>query len=107
MIQTYTFWTYLTPCSSCNGLGLATVQNLFDAGAYISILDIKENAELIKKLGKRGKYFEVDIREDSQIKTAVDASVAWTQETNATLGGVVNCAGVATASKVCHHIHEL
>ncbi len=56
----------------------------------------------MKELRNRGKFFEVDVRELEQLEAAVDGTVSWTKETNGVLGGVVNCAGVATASKVCY-----
>ncbi|TDL23730.1 short chain type dehydrogenase [Rickenella mellea] len=83
-----------------SGLGLATAQNLHDAGAYIYILDLNENPTIQSQLRPRGKFQKVDITNVKEIEAAVDAAVAWTHETNAPLGGVVNCAGVGTASKI-------
>ncbi|KLO13263.1 short chain type dehydrogenase [Schizopora paradoxa] len=83
-----------------SGLGLATVLDLYNSGAFIAILDVKENHDLMRELGNRGKFFEVDVREVDQLEAAVEETVSWIKETKATLGGVVNCAGVATASKV-------
>jgi len=90
----------LVVSGGCSGLGLATVLDLYNAGAFISILDVKPNQDLMKVLGNQGKFFEVDVREVDQLEAAVEGTVSWTKETKAILGGVVNCAGVATASKM-------
>lgn len=45
------------------------------------------------------KYIKLDITSTSEIESAVQAVVSWTKETNALLGGVINCAGVGVAAK--------
>ena len=37
---------------------------------------------------------------DKEVEEAVEKSVAWTKETGAVLGGVVNCAGTGAPSRV-------
>ncbi|KAH8116318.1 short chain type dehydrogenase [Phellopilus nigrolimitatus] len=83
-----------------SGLGLATAHNLLDVDAFVSILDLNENVDLSKEFDKRVKFFKVDITKDDEVNSAVEGTVAWTHETGAHLGGVINCAGVATAAKI-------
>ncbi|KAJ7498053.1 3-hydroxyacyl-CoA dehydrogenase [Mycena galericulata] len=81
-----------------SGLGLATVEDLISANAYISILDRSPPpAELPTS---RVKFFETDITKVEEIERAVDGTVEWTVVTEAPLGGVINCAGVGTAAKI-------
>lgn len=42
----------------------------------------------------------MDITKDSEVSSAVENTVAWTRRSGATLGGVINCAGIATAAKI-------
>lgn len=49
---------------------------------------------------KSVKFFKIDITNNPQITSAVDETLKWSQSTGATLGGVVNCAGVAVAGKI-------
>jgi NAD(P)-dependent dehydrogenase (short-subunit alcohol dehydrogenase family) len=88
-----------------SGLGAATVQDLLAQNAYVSILDRSPPPEELKN-SSRVKYFEVDIREVDQINRAVEGTVDWTKGTNAPLGGVVNCAGVAVAAKIIDSHNE-
>jgi len=46
------------------------------------------------------KFIQTDITELDQIERAVEETVAWTKETAAPLGGVINSAGVGTAAKI-------
>ncbi|THH08254.1 hypothetical protein EW145_g2825 [Phellinidium pouzarii] len=80
-----------------SGLGLATVNNLLDAGASVAVLDLQENTKL---RGQRVKFFKTDITSDKDVQAAVEGTAAWARETGAILGGVVNCAGIATAAKI-------
>lgn len=84
--------------SRSSGLGAATVQELVNQNAYVSILDRSPPPKDLQS--SRVKYFEVDIREVDQINNAVDKTVEWTNETGALLGGVVSCAGVGVAGKI-------
>ena len=68
-----------------------------DAGACVAVLDLRENPDL---RGDSVKFFKVDITNDNEVDASVDAVIAWTKETGAPIGGVVNCAGIATAAKV-------
>lgn len=46
------------------------------------------------------KFFKTDITVLSEIVAAVKGSMEWAANTGAPLGGVINCAGVGTASKI-------
>ena len=80
-----------------SGLGLAAVQHLLEAGAYVAVCDLKPPQS---DLGKHSKFWELDITKSDAVESVVEQVVAWSKETGATLGGVVNCAGVGTAAKV-------
>lgn len=85
---------------SSSGLGLGTIQDLLSfPKTHVAIFDRspppKETSD------ERTKYFEVDITKVGQIEKAVEDAVEWTRKTGAVLGGVINCAGVGTAGKVC------
>ncbi|EDR05118.1 3-hydroxy-acyl-CoA-dehydrogenase [Laccaria bicolor S238N-H82] len=81
-----------------SGLGLATVHDLLTHKAYIAILD--RSAPPTDVISSRVKYFKTDITDVAQINGAVEGTVAWTKDTGAVLGGVINCAGVGTAAKI-------
>ncbi|KAG6916467.1 hypothetical protein DXG01_006661 [Tephrocybe rancida] len=83
-----------------SGLGLATVLDLLSFSAYIAILDRSAPPESASLPSSHTRYIQTDITEVSQIQAAVDATVQWAKETNAPLGGVINCAGVGTAAKI-------
>ncbi|CAK5273645.1 unnamed protein product [Mycena citricolor] len=85
-----------------SGLGLATVENLIAAGAFVSILDRSTPPEhlLSSPSSSKIKFYETDITNLAQIEHAVDSTVAWASEVGAPLGGVINCAGVGTAAKI-------
>ncbi|KAL5508668.1 hypothetical protein ACEPAH_6289 [Sanghuangporus vaninii] len=83
-----------------SGLGLATAYILLDAGAFVSILDLRENKDLSAKDSKRVKFFKTDVTSETDINNAVEGTISWARSTNAPLGGVVNCAGIATAAKI-------
>lgn len=86
-----------------SGLGRATIRNLIQAGGYVSILDINEDAghELVKELGsQRSKYFQVDVSDTQSIAHAVDATLSWIKGTGKELGGIIAAAGVSTPEKI-------
>lgn len=88
----------LQPTSS-SGLGLATVEDLLSQRAFVSVVDRSPPPNTIVHHPSL-KFFKTDITNVSQIETAVKSTVAWTRETKACLGGVINCAGVGTAAKI-------
>lgn len=66
-----------------SGLGLATCEELYANGGYIAILDMNpaNGEKVVKQLGNRAKFFEVDVTEDASLETAVNGAVAWIKET--------------------------
>ena len=74
------------------------MRSLLDAGARVAVLDLRDNSDL---RGDKTKFFKTDITNDSEVEASVEAVITWSKETGATIGGVVNCAGIATAAKVC------
>jgi len=82
-----------------SGLGLATAEHLVASGAYVSILDLStplHTSALQRRDAKRPCFIFVktDITNVEQVQNAVDHTVAWTRETGAELGGVINSAGI-------------
>jgi phosphoribosylaminoimidazolecarboxamide formyltransferase/IMP cyclohydrolase len=65
----------------------------------MDIHDVPESAR--STLDTKSRYFKTDLTKDAEVERAVKDSVAWSKQTGAKLGGVVNCAGVAVAQKVC------
>ena len=87
---------------SSSGLGLGTVRALLDAEANLSILDLSPPPTDDKFNTKNVRYFKTDITKLDEIQNAVEQTVAWTKESGKPLGGVINCAGVGAAAKVCY-----
>ena len=81
-----------------SGLGLATVVDLLTSDAYVSIVD-RQPPPSSELASTHVKFFKTDITKVEEIKEAVEGTVAWTEETGAEFGGVVNCAGVGVAGK--------
>lgn len=81
-----------------SGLGYATVVDLLQLDAYVSVVDLHPPKDL--EASSHVKFFQTDITKLEAIESAVDGTVSWTKDTGATLGGVINCAGVGTAAKV-------
>jgi NAD(P)-dependent dehydrogenase (short-subunit alcohol dehydrogenase family) len=64
-------------------------------------LDLKQpDSTTIELAPTRVKFWKLDITQVEDILKVVDEVVAWTNQTGAPLGGVINCAGVGTAAKV-------
>jgi NAD(P)-dependent dehydrogenase (short-subunit alcohol dehydrogenase family) len=81
-----------------SGLGAACVRRLADDGAYVVIADVNTAAggALADQLGKRTRFVPMDVTDDKSVATAVSTA---TTALNG-LHGVINCAGVATATKL-------
>lgn len=79
-----------------SGLGLATARDLHAHGAYVSLLDLNNDAgsKIVSELGSRAKFFEVDVTDTDAIEKAIQGTVAWVKETAKPIGGVVAGAGV-------------
>jgi 3-hydroxyacyl-CoA dehydrogenase / 3-hydroxy-2-methylbutyryl-CoA dehydrogenase len=75
---------------------------LLDKGAFVSILDLNEPS-LEKNKPENVKFFKTDITETNEIEQAIAGTMKWISRTSATLAGVINCAGIASAAKVKSH----
>ncbi|KAF8872846.1 3-hydroxyacyl-CoA dehydrogenase [Gymnopilus junonius] len=82
-----------------SGLGLATVHDLLSQKAYVAILDRSPPPESVLS-SPNVKFWKIDITILDEIASAVNSTVEWAVSTAAPLGGVINCAGVGTASKI-------
>ena len=95
-----------------SGLGAATARRLFDAGAWVVLVDLPGSAgdafadELTASAaagagaaaaggGRRAVFVPADVTDEAQVQAAVDAAAAL-----GPLRIVVNCAGIATPGKV-------
>ncbi|KAF9266709.1 3-hydroxy-acyl-CoA-dehydrogenase [Marasmius fiardii PR-910] len=87
-----------------SGLGLATVRELLTSKAYVAVLDRNPppsmDGNTTGASTSRLCYFEVDIIDVDQVSDVVEKVVSWTSQTNARLGGVINCAGVGVPELV-------
>jgi NAD(P)-dependent dehydrogenase (short-subunit alcohol dehydrogenase family) len=92
----------------CSGLGLQTARDLHAAGAYVSLLDLNAGAgeKIVRELGERSKFFEVDVSNTASVEAAVNGSMDWVKTTGKDVGGVVAAAGVGGAAKVCISFHS-
>jgi len=77
-----------------SGLGAGTVRMLTEHGAKVIIADIQDEAgqELAKELGQR--YLRCDVTSEQDAQAVVDAALEV-----GPLYGLVNCAGIAPASR--------
>lgn len=79
-----------------SGLGAATVRMLAANGASVTIADVNEDGgnALASELGVN--FVKCDVSNEESVEVAVDFAVGEMQGLN----GLVNCAGIAIASKV-------
>lgn len=80
-----------------SGLGLATVRKLHSEGANVSIFDRDAEAGqgLVDEFNKqRIAFFEVDVTDEGVVGDAVQGTV----KKFGTLNGIVNCAGLGSAT---------
>lgn len=77
-----------------SGLGAGTVRMLTEHGAKVIIADIQDEAgqELAKELGQR--YLRCDVTSEQNAQAVIDAALEV-----GPLYGLVNCAGIAPASR--------
>ena len=88
--------TYIVT-GGASGLGLATVRLLHKQGANVSIFDrdADAGAELLEEYdNKRIAFFEVDVTSEATVGAAVDGTVT----KFGTLNGIINCAGLGSAT---------
>ncbi len=81
-----------------SGLGAATARRLATAGANVLIADLNNEAgeALAADLGASAKFVLTNVASENDVGTAVSTAV----DSFGGLNGVVNCAGIAIASKV-------
>ncbi|MCB9641135.1 MAG: 3-hydroxyacyl-CoA dehydrogenase [Myxococcales bacterium] len=81
-----------------SGLGEATARMLVEKGAKVTLFDLAEErgAEVAASLGESARFARVNVTSEEDVKAALEAHVAFAGAVHL----VVNCAGVATPSKV-------
>ncbi|KAJ7574344.1 3-hydroxyacyl-CoA dehydrogenase [Mycena floridula] len=77
-----------------SGLGLATAKELLKAGAFVAIFDRADSSPIENE--PRSLHVKVDVVHIDQIESGIERTMAWTKETRASLGGVINCAGIGS-----------
>lgn len=78
-----------------SGLGGATAKLLASNGAKVSIFDLNDQAGAAHATAIGGKFFKVDVTDDASVRDAVAAAEA----EHGVARILVNCAGIAIASK--------
>jgi NAD(P)-dependent dehydrogenase (short-subunit alcohol dehydrogenase family) len=81
-----------------SGLGAATAHALADRGAAVVLADVNADAgaAAAEAIGDTARFIETDVTDGASVQAAVDAAV----ETFGGVRGLVNCAGIATATRV-------
>ena len=81
-----------------SGLGAATAAALAAGGATVVLADVNVDAgrATAAEIGDRARFVETDVTSGSSAKGAVDAAT----EAFGEVRGLVNCAGIATATRV-------
>jgi NAD(P)-dependent dehydrogenase (short-subunit alcohol dehydrogenase family) len=81
-----------------SGLGLATVERLAAAGAYVTIIDLpsSQGKEVAERLGEAVAFAPADVTDSD----AVAAALAGIGASGHDLRIVVNCAGIGSPAKV-------
>lgn len=88
---------------SASGLGRATVHNIIQAGAYVSILDMNEDGAqaLVNELGHdHAIFFVTDVSDTESVAKAVQGTLSWVKQTGKEVGGVIAAAGVANPARI-------
>lgn len=80
----------------CSGLGFATALRFTQAGAKVTVLDVKKSDDAMSKLGSNAQFVETDVTSASSVEAAVKAA----SSAYGGLHGAVSCAGVAPPAKV-------
>lgn len=80
-----------------SGLGEATARELYAAGAAVVLVDLPSSKadEVAASLGERAVVAHADVRDEEQVRQAVEAAKKLGE-----LRIVVNCAGVATPGRI-------
>ena len=81
-----------------SGLGAATAHALLDGGATVVLADVNAEAgqATAGELGDRARFVETDVTDGTAAQGVVDAA----HEAFGSVRGLVNCAGIATATRV-------
>ncbi|MCM2327906.1 MAG: 3-hydroxyacyl-CoA dehydrogenase [Lysobacter sp.] len=80
-----------------SGLGAATAQRLFSAGANVVIADLNDAGGWVaRQFGDRGRFIHADVTDEAQVQAAVDLCAS----AYGAIHGAVNCAGVAPGERV-------
>lgn len=81
-----------------SGLGAATAGALAAGGATVVLADVNADAgtQTASDIGGRARFVETDVVSEASAQGAVDAAI----ETFGGVRGLVNCAGIATATRV-------
>lgn len=58
-----------------SGIGLATTKKLLSEGAYVIILDLKMDEEIIETLGNNALYLKCDVSSEESVKNCIDEIV--------------------------------
>lgn len=80
-----------------SGLGEATARRILDAGGAVVLVDLPNSRgeELAAELGDKAIFAAADVRDEEQVRAAVEAAGQLGE-----LRIVVNCAGVATPGRI-------
>jgi len=80
-----------------SGLGAATAQRLFAAGANVVIADRNDAGGWVaSQFGDRGRFVHADVTDEAQVQAAIDLCAS----AFGAIHGAVNCAGVAPGERV-------
>jgi 3-hydroxyacyl-CoA dehydrogenase / 3-hydroxy-2-methylbutyryl-CoA dehydrogenase len=81
-----------------SGLGEATVRQIIKEGGRAAILDLsdKKGQSLVEELGERSMFVRTDVSSEEEVSHAIQKAV----ESFGSINTVVNCAGIAIASKL-------
>lgn len=80
-----------------SGLGAGCARRFVAQGAAVTLLDVNEEVgqALAAELGDKAHFVRTDVTSEADVKTAVSAA----QTHFGGLHGVINCAGIATATR--------
>lgn len=81
-----------------SGLGAACAEAIIQAGGSVTLIDLNTEVGQAKaeELGERAIFAQADVTSEEQVQAAIDAHIA----AFGTLTMAINCAGVATPSRV-------
>lgn len=85
-----------------SGLGQASANALYKAGAHIAILDRDKEGgpQVAKELGDRASFYYCDMGDDAGVESAINEVIAYSKKIKVPICGAVNCAGIGFAGRV-------